>query len=275
MNGSVDLDGQVVPAHTVAAATDDVAFFAGRGLYETLLADAGRLAFPAAHFDRLRTSASELGLGEPPPDEELTARIQRLLARCDLRDTAARINLRWTGHSLLIRARPTRPDLEVLRRRGASVITERCPREAASPARHKWLDRPTLIRARARAKSERVEEILLLDAQDRLLEGASSSVFCVIGDRLSTPPVDGRILPGVTRSVICQIASARGMGVYEEAIRRTELLDAREVFLTSAVRMVVPVISIDGSTIGSGESGVVTQRLADELRWRAFETSNG
>ena len=275
MNGTVDLDGRLVPARSVSAATDDGAFFSGRGLYETLLADAGRLAFPAAHFDRLRSSASELRLGKPPPNEELTARIQRLLAQCELRDTAARVNLRWTGHSLLIRARRTRPDLEDLRRRGAAVITERCTREAADPARHKWLERPTLIRARARAKSERVEETLLFDAQDRLLEGASSSVFCVLGDRLCTPPVDGRILPGITRSAVCQIASARGMEVHEESVPRVALLGAGEVFLTSAVRMLVPVVSIDGSRVGAGVPGEVTQRLADELRRRAFERSNG
>ena len=154
-------------------------------------------------------------------------------------------------------------------------MTQRCPGEPANPARHKWLDRPTLLRARARAQSKQVEETLLFDARDRLLEGASSSVFCVLGDRLATPPVDGRILPGITRSVVCRIAKANGMHVDEEAIPRSALIAAREVFLTSAVRMLMPVVSIDGSAVGTGKPGTVTQRLARELRRRAFEESNG
>jgi branched-subunit amino acid aminotransferase/4-amino-4-deoxychorismate lyase len=62
---------------------------------------------------------------------------------------------------------------------------------------HKWADRRLLERAEALAAPDRP---LLVDGDGSLLEGARGNVFLVRDDALLTPPLDGRILPGITRA---------------------------------------------------------------------------
>jgi para-aminobenzoate synthetase/4-amino-4-deoxychorismate lyase len=86
---------------------------------------------------------------------------------------------------------------------------------------HKWVDR-ALVAGR---------EPLIVDLTGEVLETGSGNVFVVEGDRLVTPPADGRILPGVTRAQLM-----REHDVAEEPIDLQRLREADEVFVTSSIR---------------------------------------
>jgi branched-chain amino acid aminotransferase len=126
-------------------------------------------------------------------------------------------------------------------------------------------ERSALRSATRIARERGTAEALLLDGEGRLLEGATSNVFCARDGELFTPPLRAGILPGVTRSLVMTIAAEAGLRVYEIAPDLEQLYSADEVFLTSAIRILLPVVRIDKVQIGSGKPGPVSQLIAAAL----------
>ena len=79
---------------------------------------------------------------------------------------------------------------------------------------------------------------------------------------LYTAPEGPRILSGVTRAVVLELARKEGLSVQERAVSREELYRAAEVFLTGTTVEVLAVIRVDSRMIGNGRPGPITQRLA-------------
>jgi para-aminobenzoate synthetase / 4-amino-4-deoxychorismate lyase len=129
---------------------------------------------------------------------------------------------------------------------------------------HKWVDRDLLDRLAAASPGELP---LLLDADGAVLEASRASVFVVSGDRLLTPPTDGRILPSIARQQVIEVAGAEGIETSEERLGFADLL-AGEVFLTGSVRGVEPVRTLDGAELAP--PGELSERIAAglRLRWR-------
>lgn len=98
---------------------------------------------------------------------------------------------------------------------------------------HKWRDRRLLV---ALARAHRAVP-LIVDLDGDVLEAAHANVWIAEGDALITPPLDGRILPGIVRA---RLASAATGDVREEGIDLARLAAADELFLTSSIRGVHP-----------------------------------
>jgi para-aminobenzoate synthetase/4-amino-4-deoxychorismate lyase len=133
---------------------------------------------------------------------------------------------------------------------------------------HKWADRSPIPRFADGAAP------LLLGGDGDVLEAGTANVFAVLDGVLTTPPTDGRILPGIARAAAIEVAREARLEVAERALAYGELLGAEEVFLTGSVRGVVPARSLDGSPLGSGDA--VRCLLADALRerWRSGRGSS-
>jgi para-aminobenzoate synthetase / 4-amino-4-deoxychorismate lyase len=134
---------------------------------------------------------------------------------------------------------------------------------------HKWADRSQLDAAQARLPTETLP--LLVDSDGTVLEASRANVFAVRDQTLVTPPTDGRILPGITRMRVLEIAAVTGLDTLEVELTRDDLLAADEVFLTGSVRGIEPVRSLDGTELATG--GEISSNLAAELRrtWAAVE----
>ena len=128
---------------------------------------------------------------------------------------------------------------------------------------HKWADRSGLERLEA-SLGEAVP--LLLGEGGVPLETSRANVFAVRGGALTTPPLDGRVLPGIARARAIEIAGALSIEVRERDMTLADLLAADEVFLTGSVRGIEPVRSLDGVELEP--RGDVTARLAARLRQR-------
>jgi len=125
----------------------------------------------------------------------------------------------------------------------------------ASPMLAKW-----------QARKRGFDEILLVDEHGFIAEGPTTNVFWVNAEgELATPPAE-RVLLGVTRQAILEIAKDEGLVAREAPVRPEALMQAAEVFLTGTTAGVWPVASIDGHTIGTGEPGPVSVRLRDRFR---------
>ena len=96
-------------------------------------------------------------------------------------------------------------------------------------------------------------------------EGASSNLFIVTEGRLSTPSLSNKILPGITRKVVMEMARQLKVGCKEKALTREDLLRADEIWLTSSTRNIVPVTRVDEQQIGDGTPGSLWQKFSAVL----------
>ncbi|XP_024986112.1 branched-chain amino acid aminotransferase 2, chloroplastic-like isoform X2 [Cynara cardunculus var. scolymus] len=128
-----------------------------------------------------------------------------------------------------------------------------------------------VLKAQGAAKAKGFSDVLYLNSVNKkLLEEVSScNIFVVKGNTISTPEIEGTILPGITRKSIIDMARDQGFQVFEKPVTVDELLEADEVFCTGTAVVVSPVGSITylgkRVTYGSGGVGVVSQRLYSEL----------
>ncbi len=103
------------------------------------------------------------------------------------------------------------------------------------------------------------ETVILVDAEDNIVEGPGFNVFAVKNDTISTP--DRGVLEGITRKSIIELAAEHGIPLEARPVPADELRRADEVFLSSTAGGVIPVTTVDGGAVGNGEPGPVTLRL--------------
>jgi branched-chain amino acid aminotransferase len=104
-------------------------------------------------------------------------------------------------------------------------------------------------------------EAIALGVGGLVSEASGENIFLVRRGELVTPPIDGSLLPGLTRDSIIAIAHTMGVPVRQEPIPREMLYTADELFLTGTAAEVTPVRSVDRIPVGSGEVGPITRTL--------------
>lgn len=234
-----------------------------RGLFETLLVAAGRPVRAAAHLDRLEASARALfhqGLPAELPDSirEAAAPLALGRMRIDLLPEPGGTppTLRFE-----IAAAPIDPAIFFpARADGADIRTVRHPGWAGA---HKWADRDWL-----EAQEAELGEVvpLILTPDGEVLEAGRANVFAVVDGTLATPPADGRILPGTARAATLELAADLGIPTAERPLTLADLQRADDLFLTSSLRGIRPVRSLDG--VPPTRSDPLVERLATALRAR-------
>jgi para-aminobenzoate synthetase/4-amino-4-deoxychorismate lyase len=215
-----------------------------QGVFETTLVTGGRALAVDAHLARLEASLGELyGIGLPAD-----ARSQVEAAAVGIELGRLRLTALPDG-STSVRTADVDPAM-VFPAGAVEVAPIAVPGGIGA---HKWADRRLLDAAEA----ELGALPLVIDANTgEPLEVARGNLFVVHGGAVSTPPTDGRLLPGVTRAQAIEVLSDLGVELHEEAV---DLDSADEVFLTGAVRGIEPM---------GQASGELTARVSAELRVR-------
>lgn len=261
--------GEIVADDALKVSVLDRTFEHGLGLFETLRTWNGRPTLLSRHLDRLRRSAGELGL-PVDADAEPTADDVRALLEADGREGDALLRITLTGGlsatagaTLWMRSGPLPPPPPPEGARLGTIGPARQDPLAGYKSLNYWPYR--LLHERARAEGS--DEALLVDKTGAVCEGSRTNVFFVVRGRLFTPPADGRIVPGIMRRLVVERARSLGIGIEEASL---SLLDRRlhpeEVFLTNAVRGVIPVGRWGEARFPA--PGPTTRRLcADVLKW--------
>jgi len=236
------LNGELMAPEKATLPATDRALTHGLGLYETLKLVGGVPVFFEEHVARLDLGLEELGLERPCSRAEMAAQICRLSAAGDVPDGACRV-LVTAGPpqgkpGLLIqtdrRQFPARP-LRVISYLGVRVRAQL----KAMTVMQSYL-------AQRAATAAGADDAILIDDEGRIFEGATSNMFLVRGGGLVTPPAEGAILPGVLRAKVEELAGAHGIPVVEAFARVADLRADDGMLLTSSVRGIVPVGSVDG-----------------------------
>jgi branched-subunit amino acid aminotransferase/4-amino-4-deoxychorismate lyase len=258
----------VVPPDTPVLHADDEGVLRGRSVFETLRVYGGVPFMLSAHLDRLVASAERLRLAPPPRDAFESAAFDAIGAAGVL-DSALR--LLWTAGregggapSGLVLVSSLPEGLDALRARGLRLAVVRWATGALAGA--KSTSYAENMAAQDDAMRRDADDALLVAPDGTVLEAPTANVWFREGGRLLTPTLELPLLAGVTRAAIRRLAPQAGYEVEEGVFPLERMLAAEEAFLTSSVREVAPVVSIDGSPVGSGRPGLAAEALQRALR---------
>jgi|SRR5580704_7335274 branched-chain amino acid aminotransferase len=281
---AVLVDGVLRGPNAAVVSVYDRGFLFGDAVFEVLRTYRGVPFAFEEHFARLRRSAERVFIELPIDAATLRGEIERGLAAAGNDESSVRVVLtRGTGPVTLdpgSAGRPVRVILvepvvappRELYAMGIGAVTVRTQRTAdgtvaAGAKVTNYLESLLAVRE---AKASGAEEALIVDGGGEVVEGATSNVFAAKGGRLTTPPVEAGILAGITRAHVLEAAAAAGIAVAERRLRPESLYEADEVFVTSSIRELLPVVRLDGRTIGAGVPGPVGRALH-----RAFRVAVG
>jgi branched-subunit amino acid aminotransferase/4-amino-4-deoxychorismate lyase len=216
----------------------------GLAVFETLRVRRGIVVCIDAHLERLRASASVVGASVPADVAD------QLRARA-VGDCVLRVTLTAGGRSILMRG-PWDPDYAG---RPVSLATLVDPPAPGLPGSVKHTNRARWTLA---ARALGANEVLLVDAERRVLETSNSNIWALIDGTLHTPPADGRILAGITRMQLLAAARRAGMDAREQTWR----VDApvQGLWVSSTLKELAPVRQLDGHPVAAHPVGEVLRQ---------------
>jgi branched-chain amino acid aminotransferase len=234
VNGRVD---QGIPG-------DDQGFTRGLSVFETMRSYGHSVFRLEPHLNRLRESALALGI---EPDESVECLRREILhVAGNATNLCIRVSLTGSGNRVLHASSIQRERVGAT----VSVATVRMEPFPWLPGAVKHASRAAWVLA-ARAKG--VDEVLFLDRKRNILEANRSNVFAVVDGKIRTPPCDGTNLEGVTRGALIEAARSNDLAI---AISPLPLeSDFSELYLSSTLKELAPVGTLDGESVGAGEIG--------------------
>ena len=256
---------------------NDRAVYFGDGCYEACLAIGDRAFQQDAHIDRFYRSLAGLSIPFQTEPDALKEILKRCLCAADepcavlywqvSRATAPRTHAFPKGDvrpNLLITVTPkeTRPAPRTLR-----LITAEDVRYAMCNV--KTLNLIPNILANERAKEAGADEAVFV-RDGFVTEGSHTNIHILKKGTLITHPTDNRILAGVTRAVLLDLARANGVPVRERAFSADELRLSDEVLITSSTLGVCRAASVDGKAVG-GRAGSLYETLSGAYQRLFFE----
>lgn len=265
------INGAFVPLAEANVSIEDRGFQFGDGVYEVIRTYKGRPFSIEAHLARLDRSAAALDLAQPYSCAEWTGHILEGVKRAAYPE--AKIYLQITrgvaprDHAYSDEATPTvvmtvrefHPLDRSMQATGVEAMTTEDIRWGRCDI--KSVNLLANVLARQQVKQARVFEAILVNA-GLVTEGAVSNVMVVQGGTVVTAPEGPRILSGVTRAIVLDLALSEDVPTQERFVSQSDLYAADEVFLTGTTVEVLAVIRVDGKVIGNGRPGPITQRLA-------------
>lgn len=280
MERKIYIDGTFYPKSEAKISVFDHGLLYGDGVFEGIRAYHGKIFLCKEHLDRLYEGAHYIALTIPVSKAEMEAILYQCLKENHLQDAYIRLVVtRGIGDLGLSPRRCPRPSLICIAdsitlypaeyyEKGLDIITTAVPSknpEALNP-RVKSLNYLNNILAKIEALNAGVEEAVMLNAQGYVSECTGDNIFIVKRGILKTPPPSAGILEGCTRNLVIRLAREAGLPVEEPMLQRYDLYNADECFLTGTAAEVIPVVRIDGRTIGNGTPGPITRTLLEKFR---------
>jgi branched-chain amino acid aminotransferase len=270
--GLVYVSGAFRPAAEAAVSVFDHGLLYGDGVFEGIRAYNGRVFKLERHIDRLFDSAKAIRLEIPHSHAEVCEIVLETCRQNAIDDGYIRLVVtRGPGDLGIDPRKCARPELIVIARQltmymaassGIRIVTSTFRRnapDATSPS-IKSLNYLNNILARIEANDRGADEALMLDGQGYVAEATVDNFFIVTDHALLTPPTATN-LKGVTRETLLGLAAGLNIEAAEKPFTLFDVWTAKEAFISGTGAEVVPVLSVDGRTIGSGEVGAVTARI--------------
>ncbi|MFO0694232.1 MAG: aminotransferase class IV [Polyangiales bacterium] len=264
---TIAIDGRICAANEARVSVLDHGLLYGDGVFEGIRVNAGAVFRLDDHLRRLEIGAAAIGLALPGG----VARMREIVlstCRAHGRDDAY-IRLVVTRGEGPLGVDPTTckdpvticivSDITLFpaekRARGLDMITasNRKPGPDQLDPRVKSLNYLNSVLAKRESRLRGADEALVLNVRGLVAEAAVANVFVAQRGELLTPPTTDGALGGITRRSVLELAARLGVPAREASLSRFDLLEADECFLTGTGARIVPVATLDGVTIGTGE----------------------
>ncbi len=285
-DAKIYIDGKFYSEADAKVSVFDHGLLYGDGIFEGIRFYNGRVFRLEEHLDRLWDSARSICLEVPIARQNMTEAVLETIRQNHVRDGYIRLLVtRGIGNlglnpkqcktpSVIIIAAAIALYHENMYRKGLMVVTcatRRCNPGALNPA-VKSLNYLNNVMARIEADLAGADEALMLNDAGNVAECTADNIFVVKRGQIVTPPVTAGALRGITRSVVFEIAAELGFKTLKADITRHDVFAADECFLTGTAAEIIPVVNVDGRSIGNGKPGPITTRIMARFREMTRET---
>lgn len=280
MSLQIWLDGKLVPEQEAKVSVFDHGLLYGDGVFEGIRAYHGRVFRLHEHLQRMYDGAQCLMIDIPLSMAQMQEAVLATLRANDLKDAYIRLVVtRGVGDLGLDPRKCPVPTVfciatsialypEEVYQKGLSLIT--CSTRRNDPqtlnGSIKSLNYLNNIMAKIECTQADVPEGIMLTTDGYVAECTGDNIFLINDNKLITPPEYIGNLPGITRQAVMEVAAELGMEVCEELFRVRSVYTAQEAFLTGTAAELVPVVRVDGRTIGDGTPGPSTGKLLEAFR---------
>lgn len=285
-DAKIYIDGKFYPESEAKISVFDHGLLYGDGVFEGIRFYNARVFRLEEHLERLWDSARSICLEVPMTMQKMTEAVIETIRQNHLRDGYIRLLVtRGIGNlglnptqckspSVIIIAATIALYHEDFYRKGLTIVT--CATRRSNPAALnpavKSLNYLNNVMARIEANLAGADEALMLNDAGNVAECTADNVFIVKHGQISTPPVTAGALRGITRSLAFEMAAELGIKVKEADFTRHDVFVADECFLTGTAAEIVPVVKVDGRSIGNGKPGPITTRIIAKFREVTHET---
>lgn len=271
------VNGELLPRERAVVSVFDSGFVLGDGVWEGLRVWAGHPAFLDQHLDRLEEGARALMLDLGMSREELTEAIYatlranemtdgvhvRLMVTRGVKTTPYQDPRMTTGPATVVVIAEHKEPQPATVTDGITLFTTHVRRATPDTLDPKLNAHSKLndIQACIQAYTAGADEALMLDPHG-FVATCNSTHFFIVTRAGEVWTSDGRFcLAGITRANVLEVCRAHDIAARETTFSLTDVYNAAEAFVTGTYAGVVPVRSVDGRTIGTGERGPVVERL--------------
>ena len=283
----VYISGKWVDEEDAVISVFDHGLLYGDGVFEGIRIYNSRVFLLDEHIDRLYDSAKAIALEIPMAKSEMMEAVAETCRANGLAEGYIRLVVtRGKGSLGLNPYLCSEPEVIIIAAKiqlyprelyenGLKIVTVGTVRnhpEAINP-RIKSLNYLNNVLAKIEAINAGCMECLMLNHKGEVAEASGDNVFAVRNGEIITPPSSCGALEGLTRNKVIELAQEAGLVVQERVMARYDLYVADEVFLTGTAAEIISVVEIDKRSIGSGEPGIITGKLAD--LYSTYAQSNG
>lgn len=271
--GIVYLNGQFIPQENATVSIMDRGFLFGDGVYEAIPVYQGYMLGLQQHLTRLEDSLTAIKIPPPLSNAQWEGVLHELLVLNnkqhhdqsiyiqvtrgpqDIRNHAIPDNITPTLLALCYAPKSTSHDTL---NAGLSAITLKDRRRHDCYIKATNL-LPNILAYHQAQTAHSAEAILIRDGE--ALEGTSSNLFIVKNNLIQTPPISPKILAGVTRELVLQLAKENNIPHKEAIITEKMLWQADEIWLTGSLKEIFPIVKLNEKPIGDGKVGPMWHTL--------------
>ncbi len=284
---TVYVNGEYLPENEASVSIFDRGFLMADGVYEVTSVLDGKLVDFDGHAVRLARSLTELQMANPLGRDALLEIHRELVARNGIVEGLVYLQITRgsdgdrdfvfpdpeTTVPTVVMFTQDKPGLadNPAARRGARIISIEDIRWGRRDIKTVQLLYPSM--GKMMAKKAGCDDAWMVE-DGFVTEGTSNNAYIVKGNKIITRHLGNEILHGITRAAVLRFAREAQMVIEERSFSIEEAVGADEAFTTSASACVMPVVEIDGATLGEGVPGPVALRLReiyiDEMRKAAI-----